>query len=127
MASASARRAGWYHVCVMRSSTLFITTLIVIALLALAGPGCTKHTAQTKPGPAPTAQGGLPVIMVDAEHMQVKHADGTAPQEYAIPAGPGFVLDATDYEFQLPPGADYSTPNIIQIVVNKQAYSTVWN
>jgi hypothetical protein len=98
---------------------------ILLVLAAIAMLGCRKAEGEHRP--PPTVDNGLPVIMVDAEHMQVKHADGSEPLRYEIPAGAGFVLDGSAYDFQLPQGADYTTPNLIQVSVNKQAYSMVWN
>jgi len=37
----------------------------------------------------------LPVIRVDNAHYQVEREDGSQPEIYTLPAGPGFILDST--------------------------------
>lgn len=68
----------------------------------------------------------LPVIKADNEHLQIERSDGTVPPEYEISAGNGFVLDATDYEIQIPPNLNIAQPNMIQIVLDKNSYFVNW-
>ena len=56
----------------------------------------------------------LPVIVVDQQHMN------TAGLEYQIPAGSGFVLDASTYDF------GSSTPMAVQVVTGNLFYQTAW-
>ena len=58
----------------------------------------------------------LPVIRVDHAHYQVEQVDGSQPEIYMLPAGPGFFLDASEYAFQIPPGLNTKLPNLIQLV-----------
>lgn len=58
----------------------------------------------------------LPVIRVDDAHHQVERAEGNEPEIYKLPAGPGFILDATGYNFRIPPGLGHEPPNLIQLV-----------
>jgi hypothetical protein len=59
------------------------------------------------------------VIVVDDEHRQF---EGGGEVEYDIPPGIGLVLDATGYEFQIPPEGDFQKPNMIQVMVDKDSY-----
>ena len=63
---------------------------------------------------APTAI-PLPVIQVDAAHMT------TVNLAYEIPAGQGFVLNASNYDFGLPGG-----PTAIQVVMKGRVYQAEW-
>lgn len=58
----------------------------------------------------------LPVIRVDDNHFQVEREDGSQPEIYILPAGPGFLLDTSDYTFHIPPGLTNKPPNLIQLV-----------
>jgi hypothetical protein len=58
----------------------------------------------------------LPVIRVDDAHFQMEWQDGTEPEIYRLPAGPGFVLDATGYTFRVPLDLGGQPPNLIQLV-----------
>ena len=69
----------------------------------------------------------LPVIRVDNTHYQVEREDGSQPEIYTLPAGPGFILDATGYAFQIPPGLGTKPPNLIQLVHGAgHAYEHPW-
>lgn len=61
----------------------------------------------------------LPVLSVDKAHWQTQNATGTDPLEYSIPPCSGFLLSTRDYDFTIPKDADYTSPNIIQIVMDK--------
>lgn len=56
----------------------------------------------------------LPVVIVDQQHMN------TAGLAYQIPAGSGFVLDASAYDF------GSSTPRAVQVVSGNLFYQTDW-
>lgn len=58
----------------------------------------------------------LPVIRVDDAHYQVKREDGSEPEMYRLASGPGFILDATDYTFHIPPDLEGEPPNLIRLV-----------
>ena len=58
----------------------------------------------------------LPAIYVDDAHFQVEREDGTEPEIYRLPAGPGFILDATGYTFRVPLDLGGQPPNLIQLV-----------
>lgn len=108
----------------MRNTTALKVLGFTLALLALAVFGCQKlEKTQAKPTDILTE---LPVVLVDADHMQVKHADGKTPLVYDIPAGDGLILDATNYEFRAPKGQKDTPPQKIQLIVDKQGYYTNW-
>lgn len=72
-------------------------------------------SACTTPAPAPTSTPEpLPILIVDQQHMT------TAGLTYQIPAGNGFVLDASDYDF------GSSTPMAVQVVIGNFFYQTKW-
>ena len=72
-------------------------------------------SACTTPAPAPTSTPEpLPILIVDQQHMT------TAGLTYQIPAGNGFVLDASDYDF------GSSTPMAVQVVTGNFFYQTKW-
>jgi hypothetical protein len=69
----------------------------------------------------------LPTIVVDEPHWQTVHVDGQKPLEYNLPCRIGFRLSTSGYEFVLPEGADFLTPNVIQVVTGKeQLYATAF-
>lgn len=61
----------------------------------------------------------LPVLVVDKAHWQNQNFNGLEPLEYTITCHTGFLLSIRDFEFTLPKEAEYSSPNIIQIVMDK--------
>jgi hypothetical protein len=72
-------------------------------------------SACTTNAPAPTSTPKpLPVLVVDQQHMT------TAGLTYQIPAGSGFVLDASAYDF------GSSTPMAVQVVTGNFFYQTKW-
>ena len=71
-------------------------------------------SACTTPAPATSTPVPLPVLIVDQQHMT------TAGLTYQIPAGNGFVLDASDYDF------GSSTPMAVQVVTGNFFYQTKW-
>src|SRR5258708_4304799 len=73
------------------------------------------------------SQSAYPVVVVDDAHLQFKHADGSKAVFYAVPPGPGVVLDASSYKFQIPPQLAVSGPDSVSIVIGKgQMYSADW-
>ena len=63
----------------------------------------------------------LPILVVDNDHWQKVDASGCAePLEYEISNREGFRLSSQGFEFVIPEGADYSSPNIIQLVLGKE-------
>ena len=71
-------------------------------------------SACTTSAPATSTPAPLPVLVVDQQHMT------TAGLTYQIPAGNGFVLDASDYDF------GSSTPMAVQVVIGNFFYQTKW-
>jgi len=63
----------------------------------------------------------LPILEVDEAHWQKIHADAEVAQEYSLKAGNGFQLSTGGFKFPVPEDADFSEPNIIQIVIGKDA------
>ncbi|MCA9425809.1 MAG: hypothetical protein KC964_22395 [Candidatus Omnitrophica bacterium] len=73
----------------------------------------------------------LPVLKVDATHDQIiASVSGTTAIRYVIPPGRGFVLDATDFTFNIPRNAPLGVqaPNSIQVLRRDEAmFSVVWS
>ena len=70
--------------------------------------------------------GGVPILKVDAEHLQMQHA-GAKPVDYQLPPGNGVILDATGYEFPIPAALNLTAPDTVQIVIGKgQMYTAEW-
>ena len=87
---------------------IFVSTLFALILSACGNAPAVAPTA------APVTV-SLPVIQVDTQHM-------TTPNlAYEIPAGPGFVLDASNYDFGTASG-----PSVVQVVMNSRAYQGTW-
>ncbi len=61
----------------------------------------------------------LPILTVDKAHWQTQNTNGLEPLEYSINSRGGFLLSTSDFVFTIPKDADYSSPNIIQIVMDK--------
>jgi hypothetical protein len=80
----------------------FISALLIV--LSACG------TAPTAPTEVP-----LPVVLVDSQHML------TPNLAYEIPAGPGFVLDASSHNFGTAVG-----PSAVQIVLSGRFYQAAW-
>ena len=69
----------------------------------------------------------LPILTVDEAHWQKINPGGQEVLEYSITNREGFMLSTKGFDFIIPDGADYSSPNIIQIVVSKeQLYATAY-
>ena len=71
-------------------------------------------SACTTSAPATSTPAPLPVLVVDQQHMT------TAGLTYQIPAGNGFVLDASDFDF------GSSTPMAVQVVTGNLFYQMNW-
>ena len=71
-------------------------------------------SACTTSAPATSTPAPLPVLVVDQQHMT------TVGLTYQIPAGNGFVLDASDFDF------GSSTPMAVQVVIGNFFYQTKW-
>ena len=69
----------------------------------------------------------LPIVIVDEAHWQKVHANSVDALEYSIPNRDGFQISTSGFEFPIPEEADFTSPNIIQIVVGKeQLYATAY-
>jgi len=69
----------------------------------------------------------LPTIIVDEPHWQTVHVDGQKPLEYNLSCRLGFRISTTGYEFVIPEGVDFLSPNVIQVVTGKeQLYATAF-
>ena len=74
-----------------------------------------------------TADLELPILIVDEPHWQTIHVDGKSPLEYNVASRMGFRLSTNGYEFTIPDGVDFTTPNVIQVVSGKeQLYATAF-
>ena len=69
----------------------------------------------------------LPIITVDDAHWQKITPGGDEGEEYTVSSRDGFMLSTRGFEFSIPNGADYSAPNIIQIIIGKdQLYACAY-
>lgn len=84
-------------------------------ILTLALLFCVFLTACGTPAGA-----SLPVLTVDQAHMQTPGLD------YQIPAGDGFILDASGYEFNIPASMGQAEINYVEIAVQGKVYGTQW-
>jgi hypothetical protein len=108
----------------MQVTNLLKAVLLLLVLMTLAAHGCKKSEEASQT--ARIAKSNLPVVIVDTEHLQVKHADGSVPPFFDIPAGDGFILDASAYEFPIPADAKYTEPDTIEVIADNQGYSMPW-
>ena len=70
----------------------------------------------------------LPVLTVDEIHWQKINAGHEEALEYSLAARDGFQLSTREFNFPIPEGADFQEPNIIQIVIGKDAlYATAYD
>ncbi len=60
----------------------------------------------------------LPILKVDAAHYRREN------YYYQIPAGKGFVLDASNYKFE---NGSFGDPNYVRVQVGHHLYSQRWN
>ena len=69
----------------------------------------------------------LPILVVDKAHWQKISPSGEEGEEYTITNRDGFRLSTKGFEFTIPEGAEFSAPNIIQLVIGKeQLYATAY-
>jgi hypothetical protein len=69
----------------------------------------------------------LPILVVDDLHWQKINPSGIDSLEYSISNRDGFRLSTQGFEFTIPEDADFSSPNIIQLVIGKdQLYATAY-
>ena len=69
----------------------------------------------------------LPILVVDDAHWQKISAKGQEALEYTITNHDGFRLSTQNFQFVIPEKADFSFPNIIQVVIGKdQLYATAY-
>ena len=62
----------------------------------------------------------LPIVVVDEAHWQKINPEGIEALEYSIANRDGFRLSTQGFKFTIPHQADFSSPNIIQIVLGKE-------
>lgn len=67
-----------------------------------------------------TSSASLPVLKVDQAHMSTPGLD------YQIPAGNGFILDASGYEFNIPANLGQVDVNYVEIAVYGKVYGAPW-
>ena len=87
--------------------------VFTLALLTLILSACgTTTTAAPSPAPTSAPLGG---IQVDIEHMV------NPTLAYEVPAGEGFVIDATGYDFGIAGG-----PTAVQVILDGREYLGTW-
>lgn len=62
----------------------------------------------------------LPTLVVDGSHWQTIRADEQLPLEYHTSSRLGFRLSTAKFNFAIPDGAEFNTPNVIQVVAGKE-------
>lgn len=82
--------------------------LLVLVLAACGANGASEPTVVPTDVP-------LPVIQIDVEHMI------NPTLAYEIPAGAGFILDASGFDFGVSDG-----PTSVQVVIENHAYTGIW-
>lgn len=69
----------------------------------------------------------LPILIVDDLHWQKINPSGQEGLEYSVSNHGGFRLSTKGFSFTIPEDADFTAPNIIQIVIGKdQLYATAY-
>lgn len=86
----------------------------LLCLLAMLGA--------TLPGLAAEPLTGLPVVVVDEEHLQL--GKETDPPPYQLAPSKGWVLDASKYKFALPAASE--PLNSVQVLWEEGQYTAVW-
>ena len=77
---------------------------------------------------APALAQAQQVLIVDDAHLQMQGPGRAAPAVYVVKAAPAILLDASNYEFKLPPQLAGKPINSIQIVAGKdRRYAATWN
>jgi len=68
-----------------------------------------------------------PIVVVDDAHWQKISQDGEESLEYSITNREGFQLSTQGFDFLIPEGAGFSSPNIIQVIIGKDMlYATAY-
>ncbi len=104
---------------------LFTFASLISLFLTACGTASTPTVSATSVSsvvptiPAALTQVSLPVVKVDQAHMD------TSGLNYIIPAGAGFIFDASGFNFKLPNG-QAASPTAIQIVAGSRAYQSTW-
>jgi hypothetical protein len=91
----------------MKKLLFFFTLMLILS-------ACGSTPSTPTPTAAPT-EVILPVLGVDSQHMRKPDI------AYEIPAGPGFILDSSTYDFGVA-----TSPNAVQVVLDGRFYQTVW-
>ncbi len=69
----------------------------------------------------------LPILVVDEAHWQQINHDDTIALEYSISGRDGFQISTGSFDFVIPEGVDFKSPNIIQVVLGKeQLYASAY-
>jgi hypothetical protein len=69
----------------------------------------------------------LPILVVDEAHWQKISPSGEAGLEYTVSNREGFRLSTKGFKFTIPDSADFTAPNIIQLVIGKeQLYASAY-
>ena len=94
--------------------SMIARTFLAVALMGLTA-GCA------------TAQKGLPIVRVDAEHIMARRSGGAEAPAYVIRSREGLILDATGYKFPSPTDPARATPTVIQLIVDQRGlYDMPW-
>jgi hypothetical protein len=65
------------------------------------------------------ADTNIPVVKVDSRHQMMNYPAGTKPEIYRIRASSSLILDATDYNFDIPPELRDKPLNSVQVAQTK--------
>ncbi len=95
--------------------------LVVLILAIVASASCQRQ--------AGSGDANLPVIVVDDTHNHLGPVKTAPPTTYMIAPADGFVLDATGYTFSVPSNSPATSPNVAQVLVdkNKSMYALPWS
>ncbi len=105
----------------MNSRRILVILLLVPWLLVNCSQSRLKSQDVSLP---PTPHLELPTIVVDDKHRSF---EGGESVEYEITPGIGLILDASGYEFQYPADANFSAPNMIQVMTSRESfYGVPW-
>ena len=69
-----------------------------------------------------------PALTVDDAHLQMQQPEDAQPPFYTLAAGPGVVLDASAYRFQIPPELAVAAPDSVQVLIGQgRQYACSWH